>query len=142
MYFPLIERVSEFLSTIISACYQGMYLECALSVCLKALLSHFFGHATDWYSAFFCSIFQNTLLALPEFVENERIGWVLKNQKSLRAELYQGIVDHNVDDGGDGRPLGRSLDRPSSVALATCKRTTKMQWPMLESTMVLISSSQ
>ena len=49
-------------------------------------------------------------------VEQQRLGWVSRNQKHIRAEMYKGVVDAvNSDDHADAASTGKLVVLPSSV---------------------------
>lgn len=78
-------------------------------------------------------LFQQYVVDQYAKIENQRLTYLRLNQKKLRAELYQGLVDA-VNPNGELRHIGRRVVLPSSFAGGPRNMTmlTKTLWQLCE----------
>jgi hypothetical protein len=59
-------------------------------------------------------LFQQYLVDAHAVCDQARLYWIKQNQKTLRADLYQGVADAVTSDDGSEARLGRRIVLPSS----------------------------
>jgi hypothetical protein len=82
-------------------------------------------------------LFQQYIVDAFASIEENRLRFIVKNNKNLRSEVYKGIEDALHKGDVDGNSIGKRVILPASFTLQGAKdtwsRTTRMPWPSVDS---------